>query len=163
MASQRAALGWASFTVAALFSSMAWAQQPVPTGPSVPQVYCSDVNTADMVPLYYNWQSDGRCFGNCTDLKYAFAIVLAKNCWCSNLIPNPADQKPLVDCQNPCPGYPTDYCGGDGLFGYMEAAGATPTGTAPAGGTATKAPSSTVSTALCLKLTCVPARMPPAC
>ncbi|KAK4035413.1 hypothetical protein C8A01DRAFT_17895 [Parachaetomium inaequale] len=145
MASQRSALVWASFTIAALLCSMVLAQQTLPQGPSVPTEYCSDVNTADMAALYSDYQSDGRCSGNCTDLKYALAIVHAKNCWCSNLIPNPADQKPLRDCQNPCPGYPSDYCGGNELFGYMEAAGGTPTGTAPAGGTATKSPSSTTS------------------
>jgi len=126
---------------------MVWAQQQLPEGPSVPQAYCATVNTADMVPLFYNWQSDGRCYGNCTDLKYALAIVQNKNCWCSNLVPNKADQKPLSDCQSSCPGYPSDYCGGDEVFGYMFAGGGSPTGTAPPGGSATKEPSSTTSDA----------------
>ena len=59
--------------------------------------------------------------------------MLEKDCWCSNLAPNKADQKPITDCQYPCPGYPSDYCGGDGVFGYMEVAGAKPSGTAAAG------------------------------
>ncbi len=94
-----------------------------------------------------NYQSDGRCFGNCTTLSYAFAIVQDKSCWCSNLVPNPADQKDIGNCKAPCPGYPTDYCGGDGTFGYMEVIGFSPTGTAAAGGT-TKAPSSSSVSAL---------------
>jgi len=101
--------------------------------------------TTGLALVYSDWQSDGRCFGNCTDLKYAFAIVQYKHCWCSNLIPNPADQKSLSDCQDPCPGYPSDYCGGDGAFGYMEIGRFKPTGTAPAEGSGTKAPSSSVS------------------
>ncbi|KAK4155421.1 hypothetical protein C8A00DRAFT_41971 [Chaetomidium leptoderma] len=141
MPTPRAALPWASFTLASLFHSVAWAQSQ-PVGPSVPMEYCASVNTADMVPIHYDWQSDGRCFGNCTTLKYALAIVKEKNCWCSNLIPNRADQKSLGNCQDPCPGYPTDFCGGDGVYGYMDVAGFSPTGTAPPGGDSTKLPSS---------------------
>ena len=95
-------------------------------------------------PVRSNYQSDGRCFDNCTTLSYALAIVQDKSCWCSNLIPNSADQKDIGDCKASCPGYPSDYCGGDGTFGYMEVTGFTPTGTAAAVAT-TKAPSSSVS------------------
>ncbi|AEO60690.1 hypothetical protein MYCTH_2316209 [Thermothelomyces thermophilus ATCC 42464] len=144
MGSQHFAPRWASFGIAALLCSMSRAQQQA-DGPSVPQVYCATVNTADMDPLFSNWQSDGRCYGNCTDLNYALAIVQNKNCWCSNLVPNKADRKPLSDCQNPCPGYPSDYCGGDGVFGYMYAGGSTPTGTAAPGGSATGEPSSSTT------------------
>lgn len=109
-----------------------------------------------------NYQSDGRCFGNCTDLKYALAIVQEKNCWCSNVIPNRADRKSLVDCQYPCPGYPSDYCGGDEAYGYMEVAGFTPTSTAvPA--SVTEPASSSVRTVPTPKLTCVPAINTPFC
>lgn len=78
-----------------------------------------------------DFQSDGRCNQNCT--SYAFAIVREKSCWCSNLIPNPDDQKPIADCNIPCPGYPSDLCGGINLWGYMEISANEPTGTAPAG------------------------------
>jgi cell wall integrity and stress response component len=154
---QRAAPAWVTLAVAALLYSMAWAQQ----GPSVPMKYCSDVNTADLVgpckwlpcpcpgpdansyTVNYNWQSDGRCYGNCTDSENAFAIVQNKNCWCSNLIPHPNDRKPIEDCRAPCPGYPTDHCGGDGTFGYMEVGGFNPSGTASP--VAKEKPSPTVS------------------
>lgn len=106
-------------------------------------------------PVRSNYQSDGRCFDNCTTLSYALAIVQDKSCWCSNLIPNQADQKDIGNCKASCPGYPSDYCGGDGTFGYMEVIGFTPTGTAAAGAT-TKAPSSSVSTLSLLGLTCMP-------
>ncbi|KAK4100241.1 hypothetical protein N658DRAFT_104858 [Parathielavia hyrcaniae] len=132
MATHRAALLWATFSIAALFCRTACAQHP--NGPSIPMEYCATVNTADMEPLYATWQSDGRCFGNCTSMKYALAIVQDHNCWCSNLVPNTADQKPITDCQMPCPGFPTDWCGGDGVYGYMQVAGFRPTGTAPPAG-----------------------------
>lgn len=116
-----------------------------PTGPSIPMDYCASVNTADMVPLNSDWQSDGRCSGNCTSLSYALAIVQDKNCWCSNLLPHNADRKPLSDCQASCPGYPWDYCGGRGTFGYMRVGGFNPTGTAPAGGFTTTTSSDSTS------------------
>jgi cell wall integrity and stress response component len=90
--------------------------------------------TLTALAVSYTWQSEGRCFGNCTDLNYAFAVLNNYDCWCSNVVPNPDDQKPVEECQFPCPGYPTDYCGGNGgLFGYLEIAANKPTATAPAG------------------------------
>lgn len=164
MPALHAALGWAALGLAALLSGVARAQ-----GPSIPIEYCASVNTADMEPsellccprtptsaphadcpasstVFSTWQSEGRCFNNCTDMKMALAIVQGHDCWCSNLIPHRRDQKPLQQCQDPCPGYPTDYCGGDGVYGYIEVAGRSPTGTAPPGGApTTKEPPSSVS------------------
>lgn len=101
------------------------------------------------------YQSDGRCSGNCTDRSYAFAIVQDHNCWCSNLIPNIADRKSISECQLGCPGYPSDWCGGDGTFGYMAVVGISPTGTAPAGfGFPTTSLDSSVSAGPHPKLTC---------
>ncbi|KAK4228815.1 hypothetical protein QBC38DRAFT_135345 [Podospora fimiseda] len=111
-----------------LFITMANAQQ----GPSIPMKYCAKVNTGNTFKaIVSDFQSDGRCDQNCT--SYAFAIVREKSCWCSNLIPNQADQKPLGECNVPCPGYPTDLCGGIGLWGYMQNNDNQPTGTAPPG------------------------------
>lgn len=100
---------------------------------------------------------------NCTERANAFAIVQDKNCWCSNLIPHPNDQTSLKDCEAPCPGYPTDFCGGDGTYGYMEVGGFNPSGTAPAvaRSSSTKKPSPTVSTTHPTpQVTCVPAGSP---
>ncbi|KAJ4294885.1 hypothetical protein N0V88_005124 [Collariella sp. IMI 366227] len=105
MAPLRAARAWASFALAVLLCSTTLAQK-LPDKPSIPMKYCATANTADMVALNYNWQSDGRCFNNCTELKFALAIVQDKNCWCSNLVPSSDDQKPLSDCESPLPGLP---------------------------------------------------------
>ncbi|KXX74547.1 Cell wall integrity and stress response component 4 [Madurella mycetomatis] len=129
MAVHRAALLWASLTLAVIMHGMVKGQQ----GPSIPMDYCATVNTGSMGPFTSIYQSDGRCFGNCSDRSYAFAIVHEMRCWCSNLIPNRADRRPLEECQYPCPGYPPDYCGGDGVFGYMEIGGFQPSGTARPG------------------------------
>lgn len=87
-----------------------------------------------------DFQSQGRCFGNCTDIGAALAIVQWKSCWCADLIPNPSDQKSLSSCQDKCPGYPDDYCGarggGGGAYGYMQLK--KPSGTAPPGVTNTR-------------------------
>ncbi|KAK3307473.1 uncharacterized protein B0T15DRAFT_510745 [Chaetomium strumarium] len=123
---QSTALLWASLSIAAAFKA-----GPTPmrraddrlSGPSIPVEYCATVNTADMDPFNSIYQSEGRCYTNCTDLNFALAIVQEKNCWCSNLIPNSDDRTSLSDCRSPCPGYPTDYCGGDGVFGYTSRRG----------------------------------------
>ncbi|KAK0712150.1 hypothetical protein B0T21DRAFT_72344 [Apiosordaria backusii] len=143
MAPPRTALSWAIFSLVALLCGISQAN------PSVPMEYCARVNTGmDFDPLVSNFQSMGRCLGNCTDAEYAFAIVLEKKCWCSNLIPNRADQAQISDCNYPCPGYPDDICGGKGVWGYMEVAEHKPSGTAPAGmGIATSQKPSTTPSA----------------
>ncbi|KAK0743907.1 hypothetical protein B0T18DRAFT_192815 [Schizothecium vesticola] len=119
MISSQVARRWASIAITTLlFSSMVAAE------PSISTDYCSSVNTANMEPFLSDYQSQGRCFGNCTDIGAALAIVQWKSCWCSDYIPSPSDQKSLSSCRDPCPGYPDDYCGargsGGGSFGYMK-------------------------------------------
>ncbi|KAK4199438.1 hypothetical protein QBC40DRAFT_297565 [Triangularia verruculosa] len=128
MAPPRTALLWAFFSVVTLFSGLSQAN------PSIPMEYCARVNTgASFDPYISNFQSMGRCLGNCTDANYAFAILLEKKCWCSNIIPNPADQSDTSKCSYPCPGYPDDFCGGKGVWGYLEIAEHRPSGTATPG------------------------------
>ncbi|KAK3939882.1 hypothetical protein QBC46DRAFT_139767 [Diplogelasinospora grovesii] len=144
MATQRNARFWAYIALSTLQICIVIAAQ----GPSVPMAYCASINTADMSAIQSDYQSDGRCYGNCTDANYALAIVQAKNCWCSNFIPAVGDRKSLDKCEDPCPGYPSDYCGGAGLFGYMQLKNS-PSGIAGAGSsaaTSTDSPSSTSST-----------------
>ncbi|KAK6199046.1 hypothetical protein LQW54_010174 [Pestalotiopsis sp. IQ-011] len=47
----------------------------------------------------------------------AFAIVQNKNCWCSDYVPGTTVD--TSECNTNCPGYPSDTCGGDGLYGYI--------------------------------------------
>ncbi|KAK1836372.1 hypothetical protein QBC39DRAFT_85153 [Podospora conica] len=135
MTSSQVARRWASIAITTLlFSNMAAAE------PSIPTDYCSSVNTANMEPFVSDFQSQGRCFGNCTDMGAALAIVQWKACWCADYIPNKSDQKSVSNCKDPCPGYPDDYCGSrsssGGNFGYMVLK--KPLGEAPAGVTNTR-------------------------
>lgn len=124
--------------------------------PSYPVAYCAKLNTASIaaskLPLLYlgcglelglvlltcislldysNYQSEGLCYRYCLN-KYALAIMLDKACWCSNYVPSKTSQVSTDKCQNGCPGYPDDYCGGDNLFGYV-ALNKAPSGTATTG------------------------------
>jgi len=129
-----------------------WSSARLPTRPICPPVsklpvYVEEkparVMYADNVAsVNSDYQSMGRCHDNCTALDYPLAIVQLKSCWCSNLIPNPANQKSLGNCHNPCPGYPDDFCGGSGTYGYISLPVGTIKGTAPAGSTNTKTSSS---------------------
>ncbi|KAK0668706.1 hypothetical protein QBC41DRAFT_119079 [Cercophora samala] len=141
MAPPRIALIWAVFSVVAFFCGLSQAT------PSIQMEYCARVNTgAKFDPFVSEFQSMGRCKINCTDIDYSFAIVLEKRCWCSNVVPNEADQNSLSDCTYPCPGYPDDICGGKGVWGYLEIPQNKPTATAPPGiFTTSRQPSKTAS------------------
>ncbi|KAK0629618.1 hypothetical protein B0T17DRAFT_597956 [Bombardia bombarda] len=132
MALQRAARLWAiiAIAIALQLCSMATAAGP----PSIPLAYCASANTGDLGPFESIYQSEGRCFGNCTDAGYALAIVQAHNCWCSNVVPASGSEKPLTDCHDTCPGYPDDFCGGSGTFGYLAIKGKTPSSTGVSSG-----------------------------
>ncbi|KAF3939996.1 hypothetical protein ABW19_dt0202256 [Dactylella cylindrospora] len=89
-------------------------------------VYCSPENTGSDYDAYnFIWQSDGECYNHCV-ADYAYAIVQAKNCWCSNY--TPTELKDLDDCSDACPGYPDDKCGNLelGYFNYIELPGHSP-------------------------------------
>ncbi|KAF7956084.1 hypothetical protein EAE96_005005 [Botrytis aclada] len=78
--------------------------------------YCSTLNTGSGSANSSIYQSDGLCYDFCLD-KYAFAVVQGSDCWCSNYVPGTTSSS--SDCDTPCPGYPDDTCGGDGLYGYI--------------------------------------------
>jgi hypothetical protein len=61
-------------------------------------------------------------------------------CWCSDYVPGTTTS--TSDCDNSCPGYPDDTCGGDGTYGYISLT-LSPSGTKQA----STAASSTLSTA----------------
>ncbi|KAF1812455.1 hypothetical protein P152DRAFT_363831, partial [Eremomyces bilateralis CBS 781.70] len=119
---------------------------PVFTSAVLSQSYCSPGNTgSDFTSIPSDFQSNGFCHDSCT--KYAFAIVQNKNCWCSNYAP--ADEQPVSDCGEKCPGYPADKCGneGKGLFGYIVVENNKPSGTksGDAGTPSTSSSSSEIS------------------
>jgi hypothetical protein len=66
-------------------------------------------------PAYWPYQSNGWCHDHCV-ANYSFAIVQGFNCWCSDYAP--ASTTSLSNCNTKCPGF-TEYCGGNGLFGYI--------------------------------------------
>ena len=84
------------------------------------------------------YMSNGKCHDNCAG--YAFAITQWQNCWCSNEAP--AGIASVGDCNQQCPGYPSEMCGNEqqGLFGYV-ALGPVPQGTLIAGGSSSSATS----------------------
>ncbi|KAF2767217.1 WSC-domain-containing protein [Teratosphaeria nubilosa] len=106
------------------------------------QEYCSSENTGSSYSAVHNiYQSNGACYDQCSG--YAFAIVQYQDCWCSNYAP--ADQQSVSDCDENCPGYPSDKCGNkdQGLYGYIALPNS-PSGTQ---GGSSSSPSSTSETA----------------
>lgn len=74
------------------------------------------------------YNSEGRCRDNCTTVSYAFGVIQNFNCWCSNTVPARSSLKSTTDCNMPCPGYPSDWCGGSDIFAYI-ALGKSPSST----------------------------------
>ncbi|KAL1889314.1 Cell wall integrity and stress response component 4 [Sporothrix stenoceras] len=109
--------------------------------PSVPMAYCASINTGSTSTNTSIYQSDGLCYDFCND-DYAFAVIQGKNCWCSDYTPSKSSQVSTSECDLSCAGYPSDVCGGDGLYGYM-ALNKSPSGTAS--GTSTPSPSKSSS------------------
>jgi len=83
------------------------------------------------------YQSNGLCSDFCRS-SYAFAVVQDDGCWCSNYVPGTTN----TGCSEQCPGYPSELCGGNGVYGYI-ALGRNPSGTQ---GGSSAAPSSTTPT-----------------
>ncbi|KAI1633978.1 hypothetical protein F4809DRAFT_551277 [Biscogniauxia mediterranea] len=135
---------------AALFAGLAQAAT------SVTITYCASINTGSGSGNSSIYQSDGLCHDFCVD-DYAFAIVQDQDCWCSNYVPAESTQVDVDDCDTSCPGYPSDLCGGDGLWGYMSlnaepsgttgASTSTATSTQKSSGTSTNTATPTVSVA----------------
>lgn len=91
------------------------------------QQLCSSQNTgSDSSVVSNHFNSNGACQTACSG--FAFAVVQAQNCWCSNYAPG--DTTSTGDCSQQCPGYPFEDCGSasSGLFGYV-ALGKAPSGT----------------------------------
>jgi hypothetical protein len=94
-------------------------------------------------PEYNQYQSDGSCQVKCQD-SYAFAVLQGVNCWCSDYAPS--EQKQTNLCNDPCPGFPGDWCGNPsaGLYGYVALSSA-PSGTIDGALLSTQASSSIIS------------------
>ncbi|KAI2781982.1 hypothetical protein F4815DRAFT_443898 [Daldinia loculata] len=116
----------------AFFSKLSHAQ-------SIPMAYCASLNTASTTGNSSIYQSDGLCHDFCS-ATFAFAIVQDDECWCSDYVPDEATQVDTDKCDSGCPGFPSDTCGGDGLWGYMSLVHK-PSGTKTVGSTSsTKSP-----------------------
>ncbi|KAI1409421.1 hypothetical protein F5Y13DRAFT_93473 [Hypoxylon sp. FL1857] len=88
---------------------------------SIDMAYCASINTGTTPGNFSIYQSDGLCHDFCIS-EYAFAIVKEKECWCSDYTPDETDQVDVSKCSEPCPGFTSDTCGGDNLWGYMSLA-----------------------------------------
>ncbi|KAL7961277.1 hypothetical protein V8C34DRAFT_25242 [Trichoderma compactum] len=90
---------------------------------------CSNFNTGE-TPLNVSiYQTNGLCGGFCTKKNYAFSITQQNSCWCSNYFPDKASTVDVKNCNDPCPAWPSENCGGPGLYGYILLNEVPPSGT----------------------------------
>lgn len=85
---------------------------------SLDMAYCANINTASTNGNSSIYQSDGLCHDFCLS-DYAFSILQDDSCWCSNYVPDKTTQVDTDECDISCHGFPSDTCGGDGLWGYI--------------------------------------------
>ncbi|KAI0014331.1 hypothetical protein F4779DRAFT_632670 [Xylariaceae sp. FL0662B] len=107
---------------------------------SLDMAYCASINTASTSSNSSIYQSDGLCQQFCMD-DFAFSVIQDSDCWCTDYEPDPSTQVDTGKCNTKCPGFPSDTCGGDGLWGYIKL-DKSPKGTKSAGGGSTSTTSS---------------------
>ncbi|KAI1142275.1 hypothetical protein F5Y05DRAFT_409421 [Hypoxylon sp. FL0543] len=105
---------------------------------SLDMAYCANINTGTTPANFSIYQSDGLCHDHCF-ADYAFAIVQGKECWCSDYVPDKTDQVDVSKCSEPCPGFTSDTCGSDQLYGYISLA-KEPAGTSGGSTSSTSSP-----------------------
>ncbi|KAL6238046.1 hypothetical protein BDW75DRAFT_46505 [Aspergillus navahoensis] len=126
-----------------LLALLAWATLWMSVDSSSSLTYCSSVNTGTGSANFSIYQSNGNCEDHCSDS--AFAILLDKNCWCSDVAPNEDDTVDTSKCDDGCPGYPDDSCGNadDSLYAYIQLG--SPSSTASASSTKSTSTSTTTT------------------
>ncbi|KAI1776529.1 hypothetical protein F4818DRAFT_439928 [Hypoxylon cercidicola] len=85
---------------------------------SLDMTYCASINTGSTPGNSSIYQSDGLCHDFCLS-EYAFSVIQDDSCWCSNYVPDESTQVDPDECNKSCSGFPSDTCGGDGLWGYI--------------------------------------------
>ncbi|KPM46051.1 hypothetical protein AK830_g458 [Neonectria ditissima] len=106
---------------------------------------CASLNTGSTERNTSIYQTNGLCHDFCID-DYAFAITQDNSCWCSNYAPAKSEREDTSSCDTPCPAYPAEDCGGDGLYGYLSLGGVLPSGTQGGDSSSTTSESEETST-----------------
>ncbi|RGP73670.1 cell wall integrity and stress response component [Fusarium longipes] len=99
--------------------------------------YCASFNTGETSSNYSIYQTNGLCHDHCFD-DYAYAITQGKLCWCSNYAPAKSVQESDSKCDTPCPAWPDEVCGGDGVYGYVNLGNVKPSGSRGPSASSTK-------------------------
>lgn len=63
----------------------------------------------------YEYQSSGNCGTQCKG-SAVYAMTEGDSCWCGDQLPALSDKVQKSDCDMTCTGYPSDICGGSGLW-----------------------------------------------
>lgn len=74
------------------------------------------------------YQTNGLCSDFCR-ADFAYSVTQDQACWCTDYTPSKDSQVDLGRCDINCPAYPSEKCGGRGLYGYVELNGKLPEGT----------------------------------
>ncbi|KAF9763822.1 hypothetical protein IL306_002991 [Fusarium sp. DS 682] len=117
----------------------------VPLATALDIEYCASFNTGETPRNTSIYQTNGLCHDFCI-ADYAYAITQDKLCWCSNYAPVKSTQEDNSKCNIPCPAWPDEVCGGDGLYGYVSLGNVEPSGTRGPSPSSTKTEDETSAT-----------------
>ncbi|PLB52447.1 hypothetical protein P170DRAFT_104738 [Aspergillus steynii IBT 23096] len=62
------------------------------------------------------YQSTGMCETFCNRSDYSVYGLKGDRCWCGDKLPPLSAKVSTKECNTACPGYPSDKCGGDGVW-----------------------------------------------
>ncbi|THW17938.1 WSC-domain-containing protein [Aureobasidium pullulans] len=106
----------AAFTLALSALSFQSVSASVVAG-AVTSAGCFDSSSGLTQSDTYNYQSKGHCQQLCVK---ANAVVMAMSngneCWCGNTLPPKSSLQSDSECSTTCVGYPSDMCGGNGVW-----------------------------------------------
>ncbi|PYH48045.1 uncharacterized protein BP01DRAFT_389353 [Aspergillus saccharolyticus JOP 1030-1] len=81
--------------------------------------YACMKSSGDMTKLGSSpYQTRGMCQSLCEKENGYFMALQDESCWCGSQPPSFGSMGGT--CNTPCPGYPTDTCGGDGTYSVWE-------------------------------------------
>ncbi|KAG7411376.1 hypothetical protein ACKAV7_010127 [Fusarium commune] len=107
--------------------------------------YCASYNTGETPRNTSIYQTNGLCHDFCIN-DWAFAITQDKLCWCSNYAPVKSTQEDDSKCDTPCPAWPDEVCGGNGVYGYVSLGKVEPSGSRGPSPSSTKTEGETSAT-----------------
>ncbi|KAK1144862.1 hypothetical protein N8T08_004875 [Aspergillus melleus] len=103
-------------------------------------------NIGDLkVHMGSTFQSLGMCQSHCGKQDFSVYGVKGDRCWCGDKLPPVSAKVSQKECNEPCPGFPSDTCGGDDVWTIIYDSSTDPEHSKPQSSSSEPKPSSSTS------------------